>query len=143
MRRPLGSWSAVLTACVEWPGEVKRAVATRRVWTVEDLTRELFQDHVGEEFLAVAMAGGEAFTETRVRLAAVHEMPHAFCVHRNGARVTDGFSVVFESDADTMLLQGLYQLTHPDMGECTLFMVPIVGREPGRHCYEAAFNRVT
>jgi hypothetical protein len=56
--------------------------------------------------------------------------------------VTDGFSVVFESDADTMLLQGLYQLTHPDMGECTLFMVPVVGRDPGRHCYEAAFNRL-
>src|SRR5690606_4697293 len=126
---------------LNWPSGGYTAAAAGRVWTVEELTKELFERYVGEEFMA-AVAGDDTGTGVSVRLAAVHEMPEAFRDDRSGRAVTDGFSAIFESDPDTMLGQGLYRLTNPNMGECTIFVVPVVSRDAAVRRYEAAFNRL-
>jgi len=51
------------------------------------------------------------------------------------------FSVVFRGPSDIFLTQGIHTLTHPEMGQFELFMVPIRQDEQGFY-YEAVFNRV-
>lgn len=48
------------------------------------------------------------------------------------------FSLVFGGPGDQALSQGTYALTHPELGELHLFLVPIGQGEEGIR-YEAAF----
>ena len=49
------------------------------------------------------------------------------------------FSVVFFGPADVFLPQRLYRLSHPEMGEFEVFLVPIK-QEPEGFRYEAVYN---
>lgn len=50
------------------------------------------------------------------------------------------FSLVFVGDASPWLQQGSYKLTHPQMQECELFLVPIGPGNNGMR-YQAVFSR--
>lgn len=49
------------------------------------------------------------------------------------------FSVVFRSTNQGILEQGTYALTHSEVGELLLFLVPI-GPDDAGMCYEAVFT---
>jgi len=49
------------------------------------------------------------------------------------------FSVVFAKPDPEIYEQGMYQVAHPDLGELTLFLVPVFGDDQGVH-YEAIFT---
>ena len=49
------------------------------------------------------------------------------------------FSVVFSGPADVFLPQNIYRLTHPEMGEFDVFLVPIKQESEGFR-YEAVYN---
>lgn len=49
------------------------------------------------------------------------------------------FSVFFAGPGDPLLLQKVYSLTHEQMDEFELFLVPVAGDEKG-YRYEAVFN---
>lgn len=49
------------------------------------------------------------------------------------------FSAVFNGPGDAMLPQQVYQLSHEQMGEFDIFLVPIAGNQSG-YRYEAVFN---
>ena len=49
------------------------------------------------------------------------------------------FSAFFDGPGDVQLLQGVYSLTHDQMGEFEIFLVPIARDERGFR-YEAVFN---
>jgi hypothetical protein len=49
------------------------------------------------------------------------------------------FSLIFVGPGDMILPQRLYQLTHEEMGEVTIFLVPI-GKEDRGVLYQAIFN---
>lgn len=49
------------------------------------------------------------------------------------------FSVVFAGPLDIFLPQNTFHLTHPEMGEFDIFLVPI-GRDADRFRYEAVYN---
>ena len=49
------------------------------------------------------------------------------------------FSVVFSGPADVLLPQQTYRMTHPEMGELEIFLVPIA-REGDGFSYEAVYN---
>jgi hypothetical protein len=49
------------------------------------------------------------------------------------------FSVVFSKPGSEVFNQGVYQVSHPDAGELTLFLVPVFGDDQGVH-YEAIFT---
>jgi hypothetical protein len=51
------------------------------------------------------------------------------------------FSLIFTGALSPWLPQGSYKLTHPSMGECELFLVPLGPDAMGMR-YEAAFSRV-
>lgn len=135
------SGAAFAAEFIVGPSARHGVAAAGRVWAVEDLTKELFERHVGEMFVAQP-AGADEGKEIMVKLAKVHDMPEMFQTNRAGDRVTNGFSVVFEGDTSEALNQGLYRFTNPNLGECTIFVVPVVSRDPERRCYEAAFNRM-
>lgn len=50
------------------------------------------------------------------------------------------FAIVFRGPREPMLNQGIYPFDHDQMGEFTLFIVPIQQEENGT-LYEAVFNR--
>jgi hypothetical protein len=50
------------------------------------------------------------------------------------------FSLAFSGVTSPWLPQGLYALTHPAMGECSLFLVPN-GPDASGMRYQAAFSR--
>ena len=49
------------------------------------------------------------------------------------------FSAVFTGPADIFLPQGTYRVTHPEMGEFYMFLVPLAP-EAGVFRYEAVYN---
>ena len=49
------------------------------------------------------------------------------------------FSVVFAGPTDVFLPQNMYRMTHPEMGEFEIFLVPL-GREGEVFRYEAVYN---
>lgn len=51
----------------------------------------------------------------------------------------DQFSVIFSSSNTQAAQQGVYQVSHSEMGSFELFLVPVFGDEQGVH-YEAIFT---
>lgn len=49
------------------------------------------------------------------------------------------FSVVFANESPVVYEQGVYPVSHPDLGEFELFLVPVFGDDKGVH-YEAVFT---
>ncbi len=92
------------------------------------LARDLFASHVGSTFHVQAGAATVDLT-----LAFVSEL-------RSSAR-TEAFSIEFRGPVTDTLPQGEYRFEHPEIGDFTLFVVP-VGRVDHELEYEAVFNRV-
>ena len=51
------------------------------------------------------------------------------------------FSLLFRGPAETPVPQATYTMSHPELGEFPLFLVP-VGRDARGMNYEALFNRI-
>jgi hypothetical protein len=49
------------------------------------------------------------------------------------------FSLIFRGPLDLQMPQQIYALTHPQMGNLQIFIVPI-GPDQAGQCYEAIFN---
>lgn len=54
-------------------------------------------------------------------------------------RFSPGGTLVFRGPADPALEQGTVQMSHPDLGEFPIFVVPVGEDERGRE-YEAVFS---
>jgi hypothetical protein len=52
------------------------------------------------------------------------------------------FSIIFRGSGERILAQGLRRFESPQMGEFTLFIVPVSKDEEGVY-YEAVFNRMS
>jgi hypothetical protein len=94
------------------------------------LTLKDFEPHVGRVFRLEADL--EAMDVTLTEAAAI------------GAPTTDdstrqAFSLVFTGPGESVLPQRIYRLTHPEMGELDLFLVPIGSDAEGTR-YQAIFN---
>jgi hypothetical protein len=103
------------------------------VANIEWLTYDLFAGRVGEHFDATA---GE---DSTVRL----ELVDATEGSQLGGRGPEGqerlqFSLVFRGPATEALAQGTYPVSHVELGELELFLVPIGPDAEGMR-YEAAF----
>jgi hypothetical protein len=93
-----------------------------------ELTEKEFSQHVNSTFV-IKLADGEI----ELRLVEVKG-------YVPGAKERSGmerFSVFFDS-AGRYLPQGLYHLTHPEMGELDIFLVPVSAGQS--FLYEAVFN---
>ena len=94
------------------------------------LTHADFADRVGEDFevpdLGLVLALAEA-TESSEPGGPGPE-----------GQTRNQFSLVFAGPLDQTMEQGTVRVTHPDLGEQHLFLVPL-GTEAGTMRYEAAF----
>ena len=98
------------------------------------LTYADFATHVGEQF--VVMPNGEA-AGLPMLLAEATENTEL------GGRGPEGqerlqFSLVFRGPVEPALPQGTFRVSHEELGDLELFLVPI-GRDDGGVRYEAAF----
>lgn len=82
-----------------------------------------FLGHVGTAF---ASAGG-----SDLHLAAVTQ--------RGPGAQREQFSLIFTTDPNASLSQGIQELSHPTLGDLALFLVPIGPGADGLPRYEAAF----
>lgn len=78
-------------------------------------------------------------TSFRVVEAPEFELELAEVNDHSNARL-EQFSLLFASSVSPWLQQGIYVLTHPDLDEVTLFLVPI-GPEGNKMRYESVFSR--
>lgn len=103
---------------------------------LEKLTSDDFRAHLHTQFLIhmPEMAPWE------VELIGVtdHTITPSAAESRPGARRS--FSIIFRSPRlDSYLLQHIYEVEHPVMGQLTIFLVP-VGPDTQGMCYEAIFG---
>ena len=95
-----------------------------------ELVPESFSGHIGDRFTATPTFAGEP---TELELAA--------CDVGEGT-LADGrvpFSLIFLADGADALPQQIVGLSHPDVGDVPLFIVPL-GPQDGRMRYQAVIN---
>jgi len=78
-------------------------------------------------------------TRFRVGQHESYELELTEVVDQSNVRL-EQFSLIFTGIASPWLPQGMYKLTHSQMGECELLLVPI-GLDASGMRYEAAFSR--
>ncbi|HLT21556.1 MAG TPA: hypothetical protein VKZ96_19025 [Thermomicrobiales bacterium] len=94
-------------------------------------TRQEFAAQLGSQF-RVDLGDGESLDLT---LAEVNDLGE----RREGDKVIESFSLIFEGPPDILLHQHIFTVSHPDLGEHQIFLVPL-GPEGGVLQYEAIFN---
>jgi Domain of unknown function (DUF6916) len=95
-----------------------------------ELTENEFSKHLNSNF-NVQFVDGELPLEL-VEVAAYRPQEHE-------EQGLERFSALFNGPGNALLPQGLYHLTHDQMGEVDLFLVP-VSVDQRRIQYEAVFN---
>ena len=95
---------------------------------LEKLTRASFEPHLNTTF-RVVHDGSETFDLALIEVA--DKTPAGF--------PGEQFSLLFKGPPDLMLLQQTCTLEHPEMGQLSLFLVPVDQKKDG-YRYEAFFN---
>jgi hypothetical protein len=108
----------------------------RRILMIEELTKALFQQHVGEPFTVSA----EGVAPVTLTLAKVIEAPQR--KQPAGAPAMECFSVLFEGAKETALVQNTYTFENTRMGSVALFAVPVVSGDEAVRRYEVVINRL-
>lgn len=92
------------------------------------LTRETFAEKIGDKFLVRTEEEGEM---TYVRLK------EAKALRETKAGYRKPFSLLFEADAGVELQQDVYHVTHRELGQLRLLLVPVSPK--GKQKLEAVF----
>lgn len=95
-----------------------------------ELTQEEFARHLNTKFRVAAE------TPEPVELELVEA--ESYRPEPNEQQGLERFSAVFTGPPKYLLQQGVYNLTHEQMGDLTLFLVPV--KTGNRILYEAVFN---
>jgi hypothetical protein len=125
--------SADLAAGPAWATE---PAAGGRTLMIEELSKQLFERHLGESFAVSA----EGVAPVTLKLAKVIEAPARH--QRSGAPEMECFSVVFEGTQETALSQNTYVFENSRMGSVALFAVPVVSSDETVRRYEVVINRL-
>ncbi|MEP6743077.1 MAG: hypothetical protein ABJB61_11305 [bacterium] len=95
------------------------------------LTEDEFSKHVNTKFRLTK----EGESQTELELAEVK----GYAKKAEEQSGMERFSVFFDGPGDVQLAQGVYSMSHDQMGEFEIFLVPIARDERGFR-YEAVFN---
>ncbi len=95
---------------------------------LEDITHKSFESLVGE---TVGLKAGDARFQANVESVRL--------LGQNPGQGRQSFSVELQAHDATNHGQQIYQLSHPDLGDLSLFLVPMGPGERGM-CYEIIFN---
>ena len=94
----------------------------------EKLTRASFEPHLNTTF-RVVHDGTDTFDLALIEV--VDKTPAGF--------PGEQFSLLFKGPSDRMLVQQICPLEHPEMGQISLFLVPVDQKKDG-YRYEAFYN---
>lgn len=102
-------------------------------------TCDTFAQHVGEKFAIKTGNGG--FIELELISAEPLKLKpfDGRALGKSGFVRTDPFSLLFRWDGEQMFGQGVYDFTHPTIGDFYMSVVPVGPGESG-WLYEAVFN---
>jgi hypothetical protein len=95
---------------------------------LEDITHESFESIVGT---TVDLSAGEVSFQADVQEVSL--------LRQNPGQERPPFSVVLQAHDANNHGQQIYQMSHSDLGDLSLFLVPI-GPDENRMRYEAVFN---
>jgi hypothetical protein len=99
------------------------------------LTLEHFSGHVGDTFTVGALVDPTGAPATlAIKLAEAEQLGPAPSDDQR-----EPFSLMFTGPMETMLMQGIHQLEHADLGELGIFLVP-VQPDHGQARYQAIFT---
>lgn len=87
-----------------------------------------FDKHAGETF-TVHLETGDPTALTLKEIAPVKIAPKGH----------ESFALIFDGPKEPYLEQKLYKVTHPQLGETAIFLVPVAGDDSG-YDYEAVYN---
>ena len=99
---------------------------------LDQLTIEVFEPHIGEMFKVTAPDG----KSVDIRLAKVGRIMDRV---RSQRLKREPFAIYFESSPEFHMRQFTYAVSHPVLGELSIFIVP-VSRDDGSYWYEAVFT---
>lgn len=105
-------------------------------FSLEDLHASTFLEHIHTVFYS-RMENGSDF---EFELIEVNDIS-AQDAQKNVAKRQERFCLLFRAVNQQVLPQRIYDLHHPQMGNLSLFLVPVGQDEAGTY-YEAVFNRI-
>ena len=95
---------------------------------LEEITHKSFESLIGE---TVDLKAGDASFQADIESVKL--------LRQNPSQGRQSFSVELQAHDTTYHAQQMYQLSHPDLGDLNLFLVPVGTGERGM-CYEIVFN---
>ncbi|MGP0063238.1 MAG: DUF6916 family protein [Isosphaeraceae bacterium] len=117
------------------PAERAKTALSPLVRPLDRTSAEIFERHLGTDFLIVAGAGT---APQCVHLAKVTRSETIAGPGRRAPESTPAFSLIFLGSPGTALIQDTYRVEHPQIGVFPLFLVQI-GPDPAEVRYEAIF----
>lgn len=96
----------------------------------DGLTKADFEPYLSQKFDVHI----EGFVPVEVELAEIEDRSTNFM---------ESFSLFFRSAKDRVFHQNTYRMTHPKMGEFSLFLGPVTMEKADVVYYEAVFSRLT
>lgn len=96
----------------------------------EGLTKADFEPYLSQKFEVHI----EDFVPVEVELAEIQDRSTNFM---------ESFSLFFRGAKDRVFRQNTYRMTHPEMGEFSLFLGPVAMEKTDGVYYEAVFSRLT
>jgi len=106
---------------------------------IDELTKDFFKARVGEKFTVKSETPP---AKTELTLKEVAEAPDRLTLGPDGKPLMESFRVIFEGASEQSLPQRIYDFEHAKLGTFSLFMVPVVSKNPAVKQYEVVFNRL-
>ncbi len=108
----------------------------RRIWHLMDLNKSIFEKYLGENFTLTNESG------EMLEMSLAH-VDDADTRTQSNAPTIDSYSITFEMQSDRPFDQGMFTVTHPELGEFTAFGVSIITKNPKIRHYQFIFNQIT
>lgn len=117
-------------------GVVPPPAINRGTLMLDQVTLADFECHVGSIFAVESDADGSIPLE----LIAAKGLGQTYRLN-TGAPAREAFSLLFQGPPGVTLSQGTHALTHPHLGVCTLFLVPVgIANADSQPLFEAIFT---
>ncbi len=99
-----------------------------------------FEKNLNTSF-AVASQGGPKIMLKLVEAQAAAGRSSTKAGRRAGDAGNEKFSLIFKGPRNQLLAQDTYRFRHAQLGELSLFIVPVLSRNRRHYVYQAIFNR--
>ena len=107
-----------------------------RSWQLMDLKKSIFEQYRGDTFVLTNESG----EKSEMILAHIDD---ANVRPQSNQPTVESYSITFEIQSDRPFEQGIFTVSHPELGEFTAFGVSIITKNPKIKNYQFIFNQLT